>query len=186
IAPSPAQIKAIDKNLGTVERFSKSDVQSAAGVRSFEGECAAAYFAAWQGLQIEWKSTTRRPIPDEWRRFTSRSSLANGVKPKNVNASHPVNAMLNYAYAVKLAHLQIQAIADGYDPTIGILHQGRLGQPAFVFDLIEPERPKVDAVILGFVQSRSFSSADFIIRRDGVCRLSPQLARMIATIASAT
>jgi CRISP-associated protein Cas1 len=94
--------------------------------------------------------------------------------------------MLNYAYAVKLAQMQIQAIADGYDPTIGIMHHGRRGKPAFIFDLIEPERPKVDAAVLTFVQSRPFAADDFILRSDGGCRLSPQLARVVAGLISAS
>ena len=77
--------------------------------------------------------------------------------------------------------MQIQAIADGYDPTIGIMHNGKRGNPALILDLIEPQRPVVDAVILKLVRERRFSAADFILRTDGVCRLSPQLARMIAT-----
>jgi len=88
--------------------------------------------------------------------------------------------MLNYAYRVKLAQLQIQAVADGFDPTIGILHHGRRGKPAFIFDLIEPKRPKVDPALLAFMQDRTFSGADCILRKDGACRLSPQLARMLA------
>lgn len=151
-------------------------------IRAIEGECAAAYFAAWKNLPIRWIGTSRHPVPEDWLTFTSRSSLTSGRNPKNRLASHPVNAMLNYAYAVKLAQLQIQAIADGYDPTVGIMHNRHQGSPAFVLDLIEPERPKVDATVLAFIQSRSFSGADFIIRSDGVCRLSPQLARVIAAI----
>jgi hypothetical protein len=46
----------------------------------------------------------------------------------------------------------------------------------------EPERPKVDAKILDFVQTNTFTGADFILRKDGACRLSPQLARVVATI----
>ena len=93
-----------------------------------------------------------------------------------------MNAMLNYAYAVKQAQLQIDAIANGYDPTIGVMHHGRRGLPAYVFDLIEPVRPRVDAAVLEFVAERSFAAGDFVIRADGVCRLSPQLARVIATV----
>ena len=37
------------------------------------------------------------------------------------------------------------------------------------------------AVILEFVAKHSFAAADLIIRKDGVCRLSPKLARAIAT-----
>jgi CRISPR-associated protein Cas1 len=50
---------------------------------------------------------------------------------------------------------------------------------------MEPERPKVDRRVLDFVKSNVFDPADFIIRADGVCRLNPEMARMIvATIAS--
>jgi CRISPR/Cas system-associated endonuclease Cas1 len=43
----------------------------------------------------------------------------------NRNASHPVNAILNYAYTVLQGEIQIEAVAEGYDPTIGIMHEGR-------------------------------------------------------------
>ena len=33
--------------------------------------------------------------------------------------------MLNYAYTVLKSEVRIKAIADGYDPTIGVMHQGR-------------------------------------------------------------
>jgi CRISPR/Cas system-associated endonuclease Cas1 len=48
-----------------------------------------------------------------------------------------------------------------------------------VFDLMEPERPKVDTAILRFVAGQEFSAADFTLRSDGVVRLSPQLARRL-------
>jgi CRISPR/Cas system-associated endonuclease Cas1 len=92
--------------------------------------------------------------------------------------------MLNYAYTVKQAQLQLQAVADGFDPTFGIMHNRHQGSPAYVLDLIEPERPTIDAAVLKLVRGRSFAAADFVICRDGVCRLSPQLARMVASIAS--
>ena len=88
--------------------------------------------------------------------------------------------MLNYAYAVRAAQLQIETVADGFDPNAGIMHHYRDDFPAYVYDLIEPERPKVDAAVLAFARSRSFSGADFILRKDGACRLSPQLARVVA------
>ncbi|WP_174286288.1 CRISPR-associated endonuclease Cas1 [Sphingomonas bacterium] len=104
------------------------------------------------------------------------------MKAENRNASHPVNAMLNYAYAVKLAQMQIQAIADGYDPTLGIMHNSKRGSAALILDLIEPERPRIDAMILAFTHRRKFAAADFVIRANGDCRLSPQLARVVAQI----
>jgi CRISPR associated protein, Cas1 family len=38
------------------------------------------------------------------------------------NATHPINAILNYAYAVLESQVRTQIVADGYDPTIGCLH----------------------------------------------------------------
>src|SRR5262245_59590468 len=61
----------------------------------------------------------------------------------NRNAAHPVNAMLNYAYAILESQARIQLVSEGYDPTFGIMHESREGSSAFVFDIMEPKRPKV-------------------------------------------
>ena len=71
------------------------------------------------------------------------------------------------------SQLQVQAVAEGFDPTLGIMHHGRRDAPAYVFDLMEPERPKVDAAILAFVAEHTFSGGDFTIREDSI---SPDLA----------
>jgi CRISP-associated protein Cas1 len=47
-----------------------------------------------------------------------------------------------------------------------------------MFDLMEPERPRIDRKVLDFVRSNVFDPADFVIRDDGVCRLNPEMARM--------
>jgi len=78
-------------------------------------------------------------------------------------------------YAVMQSQVQIQAVADGYDPMLGIMHYERDAAPAFVFDVMEPERPKVDKAVLAFLRTE----ADFTIRGDGVVRLNPELARRV-------
>ena len=133
-------------------------------------------------MKLRWTGLSRRPIPDSWHAYSGRASFANGGRKENRNASHPVNAILNYAYAVKISSLQMQCIADGYDPTIGIMHVSEPGKPAFLLDLIEPERPKVDAEVLRLIRHQPLASADFIIRPNGACRLSPQFARTVATL----
>ena len=85
-------------------------------------------------------------------------------------ASHPVNAILNYAYAVLQSQVQIRLVAEGYDPMLGVMHYDRKGAPAFVFDMMEPERPKVDQAVLLFLKSEALHPADFTIREDGVIR----------------
>ena len=93
--------------------------------------------------------------------------------------------MLNYAYGVLIARTQLQLIAEGYDPTIGILH-GRESErgmyPAFALDRMEPMRPVVDRAVLQVVASTTFAAADFSIQPDGVCRLNPELARRVAQL----
>ena len=98
------------------------------------------------------------------------------------NASHPVNAILNYAYAVLQSQVQIKTVAEGYDPMLGIMHHDRDGAPAFVFDMMEPVRPKVDKAVLAFLRTAELHPVDFTIWRDGVVRLNPQLARKIAAL----
>jgi CRISPR/Cas system-associated endonuclease Cas1 len=93
---------------------------------------------------------------------------------------------LNYAYAALESEIRIKAISDGYDPTIGIMHEGGDGSSKFIFDLMEPERPKVDRKVLDFVKGHVFDPADFVIRTDGVCRLNPEMARMVVATISAS
>jgi CRISPR-associated endonuclease Cas1 len=149
-----------------------------------EGRVAYAYFNAWRSLPLSWKGLGRRPIPEDWHHVGQRQSLNTRKKGRNRFASHPVNAMLNYAYAVLEAQVRMQIIAEGYDPNIGYLHTSNPDRPALVFDLMEPLRPMVDRAVLQFVQSHTFHPADFTIRTDGVCRLNPEMTAHVVRIAS--
>jgi CRISPR/Cas system-associated endonuclease Cas1 len=94
--------------------------------------------------------------------------------------------MLNYAYGVLVAQTQIRLIAEGYDPTLGIIHDKTLYRgtyPAFALDHMEPMRPLVDQAVLDLINSATFTGADFPIQHDGVCRLHPELARRVAQLA---
>ena len=180
--PTLRRDNAIIKGREGVKRLRSAPPADMTALRLTEAVCASAYFAAWRGIELEWKSTTKYPIPEEWRTFASRASLANGAKLKNVKATHPLNALLNYAYGVLRSRLQIEAVANGFDPTIGIMHHGRRDAPAYIFDIMEPERPKVDVAVLKFALSETLTGADFLIGDDGTCRLSPQLARRVASL----
>lgn len=155
-----------------------SDIQL---LRGIEGRASATYFSAWQGVPLQWRATGRYPVPDAWAVIGTRSAIRAG-NAKNRRASHPVNAMLNYAYAILQSQLQIEFLGEGYDPTIGVMHHGFKGSPAFVFDLMEPSRPIVDAAILRFVLGTPLSGTDFTLRSDGVCRVGAQLARRVAAM----
>jgi CRISPR-associated protein Cas1 len=62
------------------------------------------------------------------------------------------------------------------------MHPDRDDAAAFVFDLMDPDRPKVERAVLGFLKSKSLHPADFTIREDGVLRLNPELARLISAV----
>jgi CRISP-associated protein Cas1 len=172
--------RAISVAYATLTRLDACEPNSIVELRALEANCAAAYFRAWQGIPIKWRGTSRRPIPDIWNSIEQRSSPFHLAG--NRNAAHPINAMLNYAYTVLESGLRIKAIAEGYDPTMGIMHEGRDGSSKLIFDLMEPERPKVDRAVLDFVKATVFNPADFSVRSDGVVRLNPQLARHIVAL----
>jgi CRISPR-associated endonuclease Cas1 len=104
------------------------------------------------------------------------------VSGRNRHATHPVNAMLNYAYAVLESQVRIATVAHGLDRTIGYLHTSRPGRAALVYDLMEPLHPRVDGLVLDFLQSHSFAPNDFVLGADGVCRLHPQLAKQASRL----
>jgi hypothetical protein len=115
------------------------------------------------------------------RDIVARPSMVSG---RDCHATHPVNAVLNYAYAVLESQVRIATVSRGLDPTIGYLHVCRPRQVALVYDLMEPLRPLADLVLLDFVYSHTLSLSDFILRKDGICRLHPQLARQVARMAT--
>jgi CRISP-associated protein Cas1 len=177
IRKSGAWERAMRQAYSTLTRLDESPPTNVTELRALEANAAAAYFRAWRGIPTKWRGTSRRPIPEAWKSIEQRTSpfqLAG-----NRNAAHPVNAILNYAYAVLQSQIQINAVAEGYDPTIGIMHEKRDGSSAFIFDLMEPERPATDRKVLEFIKGHVFDPADFTIRSDGVCRLNPEMARCV-------
>ncbi|MBV8143692.1 MAG: CRISPR-associated endonuclease Cas1 [Gammaproteobacteria bacterium] len=163
-----------------------------ASLLGIEGSIAADYFRVWSGLSIKWKPLKRHPIPSDWSTYRSRVALRHGIRLRadgggyNRGATHPVNAMLNYAYAVLIAQTQVRLIVEGYDPTVGIMHEKKALRginPGFALDHMEPMRPVVDRAVLQLIETVTFTGADFSIQHDGVCRMNPELARRVAQLA---
>jgi CRISP-associated protein Cas1 len=175
---SPAWEAAMQRAHADLARLTNDPPQTVDELRMLEAHSASAYFRAWRAMSLVWRASSRHPIPDGWRAIGQRSSRLQLTG--NRSAAHPVNAILNYAYAVLQSEVQIKAVADGYDPMLGIMHYERDGSPAFVFDMMEPERPKVDRAVLAFLRTEALHPADFTIRDDGVVRLNPEFARRVA------
>jgi CRISPR-associated protein Cas1 len=178
LPPSPRREQAITHLQAGMSALAKRPPKSTSSLLGLEGRAALAYFNAWRSLPIQWKGLGRHPIPIDWHAIDQRYTFARN-KGGTRNASHPVNAVLNYAYAILESQVRIQIIAAGFDPTIGFLHSGRRGRSDFVLDLMEPLRPIVDRRVLEFVQAHAFHPTDFMLRSDGVCRLNPQMARHV-------
>ena len=185
VPPSRARDTAVMTTEAAIRGLSGGSVRSVEDIRLVEARAAAAYFTAWRGAPIRWRSKTRFPIPEAWLTIGSRRTLKEG-SATNRHARHPVNAMLNYAYALLHADVQARLIADGYDSRLGVMHETRPDAQAFVLDEMERKRPVIDRQVLRFVFANTFSGADFVITDDGVCRLAPQLAKRVAQISAAT
>lgn len=184
VPPSNLRDRAYETTSQALEFIKAGNATSSLHLLGQEGKAAAAYWGAWTKIDMKWRTSKRYPIPDSWRTFVSRSAAQSFAKARNRNADHPINAMLNYAYTVLMGQMKIRAIAEGYDPFIGVLHDQRERNkeltPSFALDLMEPHRPIVDRVVLKLIREETFSGADFDLQSDGVVRVSPQLVRRLA------
>jgi CRISP-associated protein Cas1 len=165
------------ERLARGERMLARTAKTLDDLLGIEGLSAALYFQCWHDLPIQWKGLNRHPIPTDWHRVGPRSSARK--RNSNRSVSHPVQAMLNYAYAVLEGQVRAEVIQSGLDTSIGFLHQMRPARPALVLDLLEPARTLADRVVLTFVHEHIFSPADFTLTRNGTCRLHPQLAQRV-------
>jgi CRISP-associated protein Cas1 len=174
---SAAWDRAMKRAKDDLARLAKKPPETVNELRLLEAQSAVAYFRAWYATSLLWRTSARHPIPDEWRTVGPRFTRVYATGSRN--ASHPVNAILNYAYAVLQSRVQIRLVSEGYDPMLGIMHSDRDDAAAFVFDMMEPERPKVDREVMAFLKSEALHPADFTIREDGVVRLNPELAKRV-------
>ena len=158
LPPSPSREKAISTAKTAIHDLRTSPPDTIRELQAIEGWVAAGYFFSWRALPIKWKAQGRYPIHNESQKFFSRSSLSAEIKKRNGGATHPINAMLNYAYSVLEAHVRFGVIADGNDPARGMPHS-RVDpdSQSFVFDMMEPLRPVVDRAVLRLVGDGTFS-----------------------------
>jgi CRISPR-associated protein Cas1 len=108
-----------------------------------EGDAAARYFAGFPSMfkadsVVAFHGRTRRPATD------------------------PLNAALNYAYALLVADVTRAVLACGLDPHGGFLHSPERNKPALALDLCEEFRaPVADSVVLGAFNNGELSGKDF-------------------------
>jgi CRISPR-associated endonuclease Cas1 len=152
-------------------------LRSIIGVRTFEGQAAGLYFAAWKGYPLQWRKSARRYVPPHWQTIRERHSPLSDSARRAVD---PANAILNYAYGVLEAQCRQALTAEGFDLSCGFLHADKQYRDSLVYDLMELFRPAVDALVLGFLDRTTFGYADMVRASAGQCMLHPQLARAVA------
>jgi hypothetical protein len=155
-------------------------------IRLLESRGAYAYWGAWGDLPITFPKVDLRRVPNHWRTFRNRVSPLTG-SPRL--AANPVNAMLNYLYALLESETRLAIVALGLDPGLGVSHMDAPARDSLAFDVMEPVRPMVDEYVLNWIKRGTLRREWFFEQRDGSCRLmgpfAVQLAQTSRTWASA-
>jgi CRISPR-associated protein Cas1 len=173
-AATDIAINKLRRELHLLKRKPPSLISTLMGL---EGRVGYAYLNALRTHPVRWKGLERSPIPDDWYSIGHRASKVGTVYHPNRNATHPVHAMLNYAYGILESQVRMQVLAAGLDPKIGFLHGSYSNKHGLVYDLMEPLRPIIDRRILCFVQENILHRSDFTIHPNGVCRVNPELSK---------
>jgi hypothetical protein len=100
------------------------------------------------------------------------------LRPRN--AANPINAILNYLYALLEIETRIAMAARGLDLGLALFHADEANRQSLAADVMEPVRPHVDAFVLNLAWTRTFSAKDFVETREGACRLTSTLTQELA------
>jgi CRISPR-associated protein Cas1 len=130
---------------------------------------------AWKAVpSIQWRSGGP-PIPPAWKLpYSARGRYGRG-SPRN--AIHPVNAMLNVAFAVTVGRLAAFLTAQGLCASIGFLHADTANRYSLAYDVIEPIRPSIERRVFDFIRDNQFAANDFIMMNDGTIKLTQNLRK---------
>jgi CRISPR-associated endonuclease Cas1 len=181
-----AEVKATVPNPEACKReFEEWDVKlnsarSVAEIMIIESRAAAAYWRTFRDAGL--RERKNGDLPRSWLRFAQRNKGAAFLG--NQHASHPINAMLNYAYIVEAGRVAKALAANGLCLSIGYLHSDKKGRNSLVWDAIEPLRPSIDAKVFPFIEAHEFARRDFPQSGYNVHRLSRDVTQLLLHRAS--
>jgi CRISPR-associated protein Cas1 len=95
-----------------------------------------------------------------------------------MNASDPINALLNYGYSILESMIRKDINTIGLDVSIGCLHEIAPSQHPFVYDLQELFRYVVDYSVIEILETR-LKKSDFITTENYHIRLKPNTAKLL-------
>jgi CRISPR-associated protein Cas1 len=152
-----------------VARFPESRWTDINRLLEFEAKCANAY---WKGY--------REAVGALWPEsgFISRGNTSYSWTR---NAADPINALLNYGYAILEARCRVAVVRAGFDPTIGYLHSIAASKHPLVYDFQEVGRALVDSVVLEMVRAEPSvrKKGAFLRTTDWGLRLAPEMAQKL-------
>lgn len=100
----------------------------------------------------------------------------------------PINAALNYGYAIVLSAVNREIVSRGFLTQTGICHRNEYNQFNLACDLMEPFRPAVDRLVVDYLNSVFDSEARRVlgdvvnvhaVYRDGSYRLSSVMSQYV-------
>ncbi|GGM77181.1 CRISPR-associated protein Cas1 [Thermogymnomonas acidicola] len=164
-------IKALSKfydiDLTAINReIQRVDYDNINGLMMYEGRIASAY---WTELSKIFNSLAKDF------NFQSRKNLSYSW---NMNASDPVNALLNYGYAILESMVRKDINTIGLDVSIGYLHEIAPSKHPLVYDLQELFRYVVDYSVIELLETK-LKRSDFITTENYHIRLKPNTAKRL-------
>lgn len=162
------------------------------GILALEGQAANVYWRAWRNrVHVPFAPKELQYVPNHWYDFKARASLRNPLA-QGKSATDPVNALLNYAYAICETEARYACHVIGLDPAIGYGHGHHRGGDALAFDLMEILRPEADRVVLAMMDTGNgipyspdgrpayFKALWFCETSDAICRIMAPLTHMLS------
>ena len=171
-----SRLNVDDKRIGRALQAART-AESLGELRVAEMQAAVHYWQAWTPVEMRFIRSDAKRVPEHWRALGSRHSPQTTSGRRAVN---PINAILNYLYALLEAEARIATIAVGVDPGLGINHLDTHARDSFGLDLMEAVRPEVDAYVLDLIEGHHFRASDFHDTRSGICRLARPLAHVLS------
>ncbi len=145
---APLQV-AMQEELKELEAIDSSDNHdSTVGTLAVKEALIARYY--WQTLAVampppfDFEGRSRRPAQDEF------------------------NAALNYCYGMLYSVVEAAIFSVGLDPYLGIWHADQYNKPTLSYDLIEPFRPWMDALLIEQCLDDELTEAMFETKDGGV------------------
>ena len=146
-----------------IERVDNDNINS---LMMYKGRIASAY---WSEL-IEIYNSLAKNFHFEGRKNLSYSW--------NMNASDPVNALLNYGYAILESMVRKNINTIGLEFLIGYLHEIASSKHPLVYDLQELFRYVIGYSVIELMEIK-LKKSDFIITENYHIRLKPDTAKLL-------